>query len=390
VKFAVHLSRFTFYVLQWRTILGGDVLKFLKNLIDGPESNSLPISVLQIEVTTRCQLKCSFCPNSVLGDKWMRGDFSWELYRDSLAPHFSTVDWVYLQGWGEPFLHPHLWDMFRLAKNKARQVGFTTNGMLLNEKNARRFVAEEGDLIDISFSGNTAQTHEALRRGSKLSRLKENVHRLANLKAQANSDKPTIVLSYMLTRPSIEELPDFIDTASEIGANEVVAINLDYTPYPVQDELRVFSCDGANPTYEMLLQEAEKRAKRLDLIFRRYPLDIDESILVCDARPLDTVFINYRGEITPCTYLGMAVEGEIPRLFCGKPHPVHPVSYGSVADDLLEVWRGSAVSAFKEPFLRRHTLSNPTAAFLRIADDVEPEVPAPPPQCAHCYKLFKL
>ena len=108
------------------------MFEFVKHLFDKPVANSPPISVLQIEVTTRCQLKCTFCPNGVLGDKWERGDFPWELYRDALAPHFPGVDWVYLQGWGEPLLHPHLWDMFCLAKDKARRVGFTTNGMRLN------------------------------------------------------------------------------------------------------------------------------------------------------------------------------------------------------------------------------------------------------------------
>ncbi len=288
-------------------------------------------------------------------------------------------------------LHPRLWDMFKLAREKAHRVGFTTNGLLLNEKNGRRFVAEGGDLIDISFSGNTAQTHQTLRRGSKLSRLKENVHRLADLKAQFGSSKPVIVLSYLLTKPSINELPGFVKTAAEIGANEVVVINLDFTPYAVQDELKVFNCEEQpNSGYEELLQAAQKRAEHLGLIFRRYPLFLDKSVLVCDARPLDTVFINHRGEVAPCTYLGISVEEKIPRLFCGTPHPVRPVSYGNVADGLTQVWNGPAAQTFKEPFSRRQALANPATAFLSVANGIEPEVPPPPPQCVHCHKLYKI
>jgi MoaA/NifB/PqqE/SkfB family radical SAM enzyme len=326
-----------------------------------------------------------------LGENWVRGDLSWELYRDALAPYFSAVDWVYLQGWGEPLLHPRLWDMFKLAREKARQVGFTTNGMLLNEKNARRLVAEGGDLLDISFSGNSAPTHQALRRGSNLARLKKNVHRLADLKAQSNADKPIIVLSYLLTKQSIEELPDFIQTAADIGANEVVAINLDYTPYPTQDKLRVFTCaEEASQAYEISMQEADRRAKQHNVIFRRYPLQLDERVLVCDARPLDTVFINHLGEVTPCTYLGISVSGEIPRLFCGTSRPVQPVQYGNAADGLAEVWHSSTAKGFKKPFARRQSLAGPATAFLSVADGSQPEMPAPPPQCIHCHKLYKL
>lgn len=367
------------------------MLPWLQKLFAPFAPKPSPISVFQVEVTSRCQLKCTFCPNNVLGNKWHRGDMPWPLYRDSLLPHFSGADWVYLQGWGEPLLHPHLWDMFRLAKEKANQVGFTTNGMLLNPENARRLIDLQGDLIDISFSGNTATTHEALRRGSSFSQLKQNVSRLAGLKEQTGSTRPVIVLSYMLTKPAIEELPDFIDTAATLGANQVVAINLDYTPYPPQDELRVFSCSNkADSEYEARLQEANKRAGQRGLVFRRFSLNLDEEMLVCDARPLDTVFINHRGEMTPCTYLGLAVKGQIPRLFCGKPANVWPVSYGNIADGPAEVWNGPAASAFKRFFTRRQALAGPAAGFLQITGQGGVEAPAPPPQCANCYKLYKL
>jgi MoaA/NifB/PqqE/SkfB family radical SAM enzyme len=281
--------------------------------------------------------------------------------------------------------------MFKLARKQARQVGFTTNGTLLTEKNAQRLVGEGGDLVDISFSGNSPQTHESLRRGSKLTRLKENVHRLADVKAQANSSKPAIVLSYLLTNQSIGELPDFIRTAAEIGANEVVAINLDYTPYPVQDELRIFTCgEEANQAGEALIKEADRQARQRGLIFRRYPLQLDERVLVCDARPLDTVFINHLGEVTPCTYLGIPVSEEIPRLFCGTSRPVQPVRYGRIADGLPEVWHSVTAQQFKGPFARRQRLAGPATAFLSVADHGRPEPPAPPPQCIHCHKLYKL
>jgi MoaA/NifB/PqqE/SkfB family radical SAM enzyme len=367
------------------------VFRFLQRLFGLSKDDQAALSVLQVEVTTRCQLKCAFCPNCVLGDKWVRGDFSWDLYRDGLAPHFSGVDWVYLQGWGEPLLHPRFWDMFRLAKKKAGQVGFTSNGVLLNGKHTRRLVDEQGDLIDISFSGNRPHTHETLRRGSKFSQLKQNVQRLADMKAQANSSRPLIVLSYLLTKPSITELPAFIDTAAAIGADEVVAINLDYTPYPVQDELKAFNCaDEPALGYEALLQEAAQRARRNGLLFRSYPLSKDGSMLVCDARPLDTVFINQRGDVTPCTYLGMAVEGEIPRIFCGQMQPTLPVTYGNVADGLPEVLNGPTAQVFRESFARRQSFASPAATFLNLTEGATPEVPPPPPQCVHCHKLYKL
>lgn len=50
---------------------------------------------------------------------------------DSLTPAFSLTDLVFLQGWGEPLLHPRFWDMVHRVKRAGCWVGFTTNAMAL-------------------------------------------------------------------------------------------------------------------------------------------------------------------------------------------------------------------------------------------------------------------
>ena len=54
---------------------------------------------------------------------------------------------VYLQGWGEPFLHPELMTMVRIAKGTGCSVGTTTNGLLLNEKVIRQLVESGMDVL---------------------------------------------------------------------------------------------------------------------------------------------------------------------------------------------------------------------------------------------------
>jgi hypothetical protein len=35
------------------------------------------LPVIQIEVTSRCQTQCVFCPRQALKDRWLHGDLAW-------------------------------------------------------------------------------------------------------------------------------------------------------------------------------------------------------------------------------------------------------------------------------------------------------------------------
>ena len=97
-----------------------------------------PFAAFQIEVTTRCNLKCVMCPVTVFADRWPARDMSWETF-ERIAQAFERVKWVPLQGWGEPLLHRRLFDMIERAKSAGCKVGFTTNGTRLTpQTDARR------------------------------------------------------------------------------------------------------------------------------------------------------------------------------------------------------------------------------------------------------------
>ena len=85
-----------------------------------------PFRVVQIEVTSRCETGCVFCPHDALSNRWVEGDLPLDLYREKIVPYLDLFDLVYLQGWGEPMLHPYLWDMLHLAQEKGFRTGLTS------------------------------------------------------------------------------------------------------------------------------------------------------------------------------------------------------------------------------------------------------------------------
>ncbi len=290
-----------------------------------------PFKVAQIEVTSRCSTGCVFCPHDALSKRWADGDISLETYRDHIAPHLELFDLVYLQGWGEPMLHEGLWDMLELAQQKGCRTGFTTNGTWLQEEQNRKLVDMGVDMISVSFAGSAAPIHQALRTKSKFADLCRNFESLANLKKQTGSTRPWLELHFLMTRANMDEFPALVDLAASLGADEVVATNLTYSPSLELDGKHVFGDPPLGDDLD-IIASARAVAERFNIPIRIYPLQTEPNTLVCDADPVNTIYINHRGDVTPCVYLGLTVQGQVPRYYRGESHPFDTLSFGNVRD----------------------------------------------------------
>jgi MoaA/NifB/PqqE/SkfB family radical SAM enzyme len=364
----------------------GNFFPKLKHRAD--KKTERPFSVAQIEVTSRCSTGCVFCPHDALSSKWVEGDISLETYREYIAPHLDLFGLVYLQGWGEPMLHPHLWDMLDMAQQKGCHTGFTTNGARLDEKQNHKLLDMGVRLISVSFAGTTAPMHEALRTHSEFSRLCANFEALANLKEQRGCDHPWLELHFLMTRANLSEFPSLVELAASLGADEVVATNLAYSPSLALDQQHVF---GEQPLYEDLeiINRAKQSATRLGIPLRVYPLHTEQNTLICDADPLNTIYINHKGEVSPCVYLGLTVQGKIPRYHRGEYRPFDPISFGNVCDGLRHALDSRERREFLEIFKRRNVSSDPFTMFTYLAgQEGESELPPPPAPCQFCYKML--
>jgi len=351
-------------------------------------TESRPFHVVQIEVTSRCGTGCVFCPHDALSDSWVEGDLSLKLYQEKIAPYLGLFELVYLQGWGEPMLHPDLWEMLGMAQEKGCKTGFTTNGTYLKDDQNKRLLDMGVNLISVSFAGTVASVHESLRTNSEFSQLCKNFEGLANLKKQNGVDNPWLELHFLMTRANLSEFPSLIELAASLGADEVVATNLTYSPSLVLDRMHVFG-EQPLPQDIAVIDQAKVIAERLNIPLRIYPLQVEPQTLVCDADPFNTVYINHRGEVTPCVYLGLTVQGQIPRFYQGESHPFNTVSFGNVSTGLEQALQGEERKTFIEAFKHRDIGSSPLAMFTYLAGETgEDELSLPPAACQYCYKML--
>jgi MoaA/NifB/PqqE/SkfB family radical SAM enzyme len=378
----------------------GKVLEKLSDLFKPSKPEERKFGSIQIEATSECFLQCAMCPRTAFIKEWRSQPMPFSAF-EKISRYFPMARHVHLQGWGEPLLHERIYDMISTAKAAGCEAGFTTNGMLLKEATARRLVELGVDIIGVSIAGATKEAHESIRVKCDFNRFVSNIKTLSRVKNEAGSKTPKVVLSFLMTKTNIQELPSVVKLAGELGVEELVATNLDYTSTRLHDELKVFSCDEVREEYLELIEKAQRIAKKLKLSFRAYPLKTEE-VIMCELNPRSFVYISQDGLVAPCVYLNQTRTGTFPRIFCGASYEVKRTYFGDInKEDLLDIWDKPEYRAFREAYARRHEayydaygdipidfgFTEKLEEAKRRADSALRDTPMPE-VCRTCYKAY--
>lgn len=107
-----------------------------------------------IEVTSVCNLACSFCPQTERKANFMKPEaFSGIL--DQLQPHTHHI---YLHVKGEPLLHPKIGELLDISHAKGFKVNITTNGTLIRKAGPK--ILGKPALRQMNFSLHSFDGHE--------------------------------------------------------------------------------------------------------------------------------------------------------------------------------------------------------------------------------------
>lgn len=112
---------------------------------------------IYIEITSSCNLKCSFCQETLRAPKFMSVD---EFAR-VLSEVKAYTNYIYLHVKGEPLLHPQFEEILQLCSKAGVTVNVTTNGTLIKKRlpelirypvhqiNLSMHSADDNDCIDM-------------------------------------------------------------------------------------------------------------------------------------------------------------------------------------------------------------------------------------------------
>ena len=152
---------------------------------------------LDIEASSLCNLRCTFCDKLPLLQKNQLGNLSLETFKRALAQFSPEPDkrlWgLKLSYRGEPLINKDVPEMVRYAKERGvLDTYFNTNGMLLTEEVSRALIEAHLDRISISIDGTNAEEYEFVRLGAKLDVVLHNIETLKRLREEYRVTYPKI------------------------------------------------------------------------------------------------------------------------------------------------------------------------------------------------------
>lgn len=322
------------------TTVNGDLRKpgFWEGLRELLLGTPKPLDCVQVEITTRCDLRCSYCPQTVLREHWRAANMRWETFA-RLWPLMRRCHRIHLQGWGEPLLHPDFFRMIKLAREAGCAVSTTTSAMPMSEAVARKLVESGVDIVAVSLAGTDAVSN-GLRQGAPFERVCRAIERLQAIRQACQGVHLEVHIAYLMpasTMAAVSRLPSLMQ---RLGVHAAVISTLDFTPSPAL-EAEAF---GLHETAKLeqaaaLLFAAAGEARRLGMQFHYALPDPAAPGQRCRENIARSLFVAVDGSVSPCVFTNLPIRGEAhPRRVFGNVDQEAP----------LVIWEGDRFRQFRQ------------------------------------------
>ena len=319
----------------------------------GARRNAVPESepvCLYLETTNRCNLLCTTCPRTY-AELEPPADMSWDLFK-SIVDQIPALQRAVLHGVGEPMLVKNLPRMVRYLKDRGTYVLFNTNGTVLNERNGRALIEAELDELRVSLDAANAASFRAIRGKDYFNRILKNVRAFRALQEREGHEKPRVSAWLTGLRETIEELPEFVKVAAEIGVREVYLQRLVFF-----NENAIGHARPDQALYEQttrdeseLIERASALARSLGMTFSAsgaasepgmsLKRETDASPWSLCRRPWTVMYFTANGRALPCCIAPFSQRG------------YENYTLGDATQQSLrEIWNGPAYREFRDALL---------------------------------------
>lgn len=187
-------------------------------------------TILQVEPTSRCNLRCKLCPvGTGLGRPV--GDMDLPMFRRIIDELGEYLLLIMFWDWGEPFLNPDAYEMIRIARRAGIKVVCSTNGhVFASGDHARRVVDCGLDVLVFSVDGITQETYERYRRRGSLEKVLKGITEVVAEKHRLHSDTPLVNFRFIVMKHSEGEVPRIKEFASSLGVDVLTLRKFHFVP----------------------------------------------------------------------------------------------------------------------------------------------------------------
>jgi len=296
---------------------------------------------LEMEVTTRCYLKCIHCEHTYWENKsYLNQDLKFETFK-KVIDEVPNLHWINLTGEGSCVLNPDFNKMVEYVKSKGIYLDFSHDFVKLPDETALHWVKCGVDRIYWSLDGITKETYEKIRVGANFYDVIGNIQKLLNFKRNLSSCLPEICFRFAFFKDNIQEveyLPRFL--SSLVGYDEkrygdepsinIVAL-LEF------EETKGWECEIPNAIIRKVGEDARRYGFK---VYWSHLTHIEE-----DKPPLDYCtfwsepYIMITGHVVPCCAV----------LMSNNRRELEELSFGNINEKpLREIWFSENYKDFRK------------------------------------------
>jgi len=231
-----------------------------------PALRPLP-SKLFVETTTFCNLSCPMCVKHAEGSTIEEGHLTQATF-DALKPAFSHLEALFLNGIGEPLMHPQLASFIAQARAEMATeawIGFQSNGLLFTPDNAREILDAGANRICLSIDSLSPALFKKIRQGGQVGAVQKAFATLNDARRQTGTLNVKLGMELVVVQENVHELPELIRWASDQGVDfALVTQMLPYDPRYCDNVAYDINTDAAIAIFERGCQTA--RQQGIDLV----------------------------------------------------------------------------------------------------------------------------
>lgn len=228
-----------------------------------------PPTILQLEVTKNCNLRCIMCHKGQMpeGVDFNRSDIS-DIAVERLKPLYPHLRHAMLFGDGEPMVYSKFWDIVQDIRSASPEcaIDFINNGTMMHAKNIERCLDYKVSHMGLSLGGATKASHNYIRKDSDLDQIVKNFQNLKTAKNKLNTFEPYVTALIVVMRSNFREIPDFVKMCHDLQFYDIHLQKL-FVTHPSM-ELEHVKDSELLP----FLIEGQKVAQALKIGFSHYPV----------------------------------------------------------------------------------------------------------------------
>jgi len=180
--------------------------------------SSMPIR-LHLQTTQKCNFHCIMCIRQQLNKQIDNACMDNTLVRKIGHEGFPYAQSFDLSVSGEPLMAKNLQETFNLSNFYKIPINMTTNGSLLSSPDIQPKLLSSLGILSVSLDAAFPETLKKIRPEAQFESIINSIKNLMLMRSKHNAEKSfKLIISAVLMRLNIEELPDMVKLTKTLGA----------------------------------------------------------------------------------------------------------------------------------------------------------------------------